>query len=109
MQTMFIFRCVLLRLEEVFCSVCQPSFCTFFQEKSVLLLIILEKYGVILADQDEKCPGFKTIMNRFHTATNQHAKKVYLSLRDIAFKRNLQNRMSDNLLFIFPRVRSFLY
>jgi hypothetical protein len=33
-----------------------------------------EKFSVIWIVQDEKCPGFERIKNRFNTVTHQHEK-----------------------------------
>jgi hypothetical protein len=41
-----------------------------------LSVIIEEKYCEIWIIRDENCPGFMTIVNRFHIATHQHSKQV---------------------------------
>jgi hypothetical protein len=51
----------------------------------MLLLIIEVKYTEMCIVQGENSPGFVTIMNKFHTATYQHANNVHTSLCDDAF------------------------
>jgi hypothetical protein len=74
-KILFIVPCVLLRLGEMYRSICQPSFIHISKNKIFFLLIIEEMYCVILHVHDENCPGLITIMNRFYTDTKQHAKQ----------------------------------
>jgi hypothetical protein len=75
---MSIVRCVIFSLGEMQNCVCKPGFIHFLKSKVLFLLIMEEEYCVLWIVQDLNWPGFITIMNRFHTATHQHAKQSAL-------------------------------
>jgi hypothetical protein len=66
--------------------------------------MIEEEYCIMWIVQDENCPGFITIKNRFVTAIHHHANERKQFVVWSCVYRILSDSISAILLLMFPRI-----